>query len=147
VSTLNPLSALMNAAVSRREVKLRGTSITLQLLSTAQVYDLLEAVPAVQPPIMMVGGTPTPNVRDQAYVAAMESRQRQIRLGELGIAMGVPGPENRTWDQLPSVGERRAWLIFVVPQIEKALQAAEVNALEAAMREMEQEIERGVRGN
>lgn len=137
----------MNAVTVRREVKIRGATFTLRLLTTAEVYDLIAAVPAVIPPMTMINGQQVENRRDPAFLSAEADRQRCTRLGELAIAMDMPGPDGKTWGSLPGVGERRAWLIHVEQQIKNALFASEVAALEKVLADMDQQVEKDVRGN
>ena len=128
----NPLSALVSAGDIRREVKIRGATFTLRLLTMAEVYDLIAAVPVVIPPVT-VNGQQVENRRDPAYLSAEAARQRSIRMGELAIALDLPGVDGATWRALPGVGERRAWLIHVERQITTTLLGSEVEALEKVL--------------
>jgi hypothetical protein len=77
----NPLSALVSAGDIRREVKIRGATFTLRLLTMAEVYDLIAAVPVVIPPVTVINGQQVENRRDPAYLSAEAARQRSIRTG------------------------------------------------------------------
>lgn len=143
----HPLSALMQVATSTREVNLRGSRIPLRLLTAAEVYDLLTSVPVVHPPMMALGGQMVENRRDAAFLAAEAERSRLIRLGELAIAMSLPGLDGRPWSAHTDNGERRAYLIHAAKELSRHLLASEVTALEGTLRDMEQAIEKDVRGN
>jgi len=143
----NPLSALVSAGDIRREVKIRGATFTLRLLTMAEVYDLIAAVPVVIPPVTVINGQQVENRRDPAYLSAEAARQRSIRMGELAIALDLPGVDGATWRALPGVGERRAWLIHVERQITTTLLGSEVEALEKVLADMDRQVEKDVRGN
>ncbi len=143
----HPLSALSAAAAPSKTVTVRGASFTLRLLSTAEVYQLLSCVPVVQPPTITINGVQTENLRDPAFIAAQGERQRAVRLGELAIAMSLPGPDGRGWSELTDAGQRRAYLQHAQQQLERALLASEVAALERVLRDLEEKVEGDIRGN